>query len=266
MNKLLGNITDPILLLKYMPLFRGEDRPDLLESLGIIQDYSEGVTDTIVETSGCYHTNLVDDDRLADTICTDCGVVMNGYEKTNIGYNEYKNFNFIKPSIYKPVDHLILILTEFQCARVDICKDMIEDVKYKLGEQASEIKQVRKVLRKLGYKQHYLLLPSIMNAIDPGKFKPVRLTSREVRLITTKFSEYLCQFEALRKSGESKRKNLLNYHYVIKRICQFIKLPNLKEMSIYFHLPSGVKTMEEHDRMWNMIQFKSDHHHTQELI
>jgi len=255
MNKL-DKITDPNLLLRYLPLIRGEKREDLLCELNGLIPTMEINSPPIVKENECSHNETTYDDKYADVICLDCGFIC-ANTFSYVGYSDYQNLNIIKKSLYKPIDHLNIILDELCCYRVIVDEELIEELKSFIPNNYKDIKTVRKTLRKLGYKQHYLLLPTIMQHLDPVNFSPIQITSDNRRDIIYLFKQYLQEFYRLQHSGEIIRKNCLNYHFVLLKITTNL---NICENIIKFlNPPKGQKTIDEHERIWSLIRLNYPH-------
>jgi len=183
----------------------------------------------------CNSDGVVLDKRLDDWLCADCGIIQ---QKTR------EPFKLVVPesSVYKHNVHLHQILHEMQCLRHAIPDGLIDDVKEFLGASC-DYQSIKKSLRKLGYKQHYNMVPTIQSKLDPT-FKPLDLTREQEEDITGYFNQYI----ALGKLPG--KKNRLNYHFVIGKICEMLEydwvLPHL-------HPPKGKKSLEEHERLWDFI-------------
>jgi hypothetical protein len=247
--------TQTHVLLRYMPLIRGEYVIELLNELGYIESLSLDETNKNTETCvNCKsYGQLLFDNKQADLICSQCGCIKNEMD-VHIGYNDYKNLNIIRKSIYKPLDHLTLILDEFCCKRTQMDDELLKNIVDYIQKKKEKmtIKTVRKSLRKLGFKQHYLMLPTIMENLNPNMYKPCVLSGGDRIRIEAMFKKYIIQFEESRVVLRIKRKNLLNYHFVIYKIVQILNIDS--NIIQYLNLPKGGKTLREHETIWNQLQ------------
>lgn len=183
-----------------------------------------------------------------DKICLECGMVQN-YTSANIGFVQYKQINKLKPSIYKPIAHMRLILEEMCCKRISVQDGMVEKIKIKLGNKKVNYQNVKKLLRKLGYTQHYLQMPCILHTLDPKRFPFLKLSSHEIRNIESMFKLFLQVYFSLSLKERDNRKNIINYHYVLKKICIKLKYEHVFQ---YLH-PPDIKTTIKLEKIWNVI-------------
>lgn len=241
--------TDPQLCLKYWSLLKGEYDINLLKEIGYIEEYTPT---TYTKLKCCEGAYFFIDELYNDTICSVCGTIQADLEYTMIGYNEYKNYNFVETSVYKPLEHMRNILREFQCVRF-IDNDMIDKIRCSITKITYV--SVRKSLLKLGFKQHYLWMPSILNALDPTQFKPLKISSENVRRLDDVFLMYYHTFNTLTIDEKKGRTSLLNYHFVIKELS---KILNINMRCKFFQLPKGSKTIRNHKYIWNIICVKNN--------
>ena len=194
-----------------------------------------------------------DYDKLADDkICIVCGVVQN-FTSANIGFIQYKQINKIEPSIYKPIAHLKLILEEMSCKRVSVDDDMIYKIKNKLNGKKVTYKNVKKLLRKLGYTQHYLQMPCILNTLEPKNFPFLKMSSNQIRKIERLFKMFVETYFSLSLKERQNRKNIINYHYIIKKIC--IKL-GYDHVLTFLH-PPNKGTTKKLEEIWKIVVDKT---------
>ena len=238
----------PMELLPYLPLLRGEIRPDLLLDLGYIPQHMEE-TRFQYSASECNHTADVFDSTTCEDICLECGIVKH-HRSHQIGYSDMCNFSTTRKRLYKPLDHLIIILEEMQCKRMVIPDRMLEDIQEALCDKPIHFTSVRKVLRRLGYKQHYMMIPTILQNLNPTSFPPLQLSNQEILQIQKRFKMYLEAFYHLTAEDKQHRKNILNYHFVIRKIAQQLQLT---KMFTYLQPLKGVKTITNHERIWRII-------------
>jgi hypothetical protein len=183
----------------------------------------------------CGVDGVVLDSRLDDWLCAECGLIQ---------HQTRAPFKVVVPesSIYKHNVHLHQILHELQCLRHAIPDGLIDDVREFVGDRV-DYQTIKKSLRRLGYKQHYNMVPTIQQHLDPT-YQPLQLTREQEENITGYFNQYI----ALGKLPG--KKNRLNYHFVIGKICEILEYDWVLP---YLHPPKGKKSLDEHERLWDFI-------------
>lgn len=199
----------------------------------------------------CSSKDLVHDSIYDETICTVCGTVQH-YNQAHPIHTGYlpDTYSKIKSTQYKEVVYLKLRLTELQCGVLKISPEMIGKLKDHFKTRPLTIYTLRKALNYFGYKQLYLRIPIILYTLDPEKYPPMKLSSRQVSKIVNLFKHYLSRWQELPTSKKCGRKNFLNYQFVLKKI--FIKL-NLEECIKFLNLPRGKKTLKQHEYIWSLL-------------
>jgi hypothetical protein len=211
-----------------------------------IEEYSE--IEFIDTKCKCGSENFDFDFLMDDKVCIECGLIQN-YTSSNIGFVQYNQINKIKPSIYKPLAHMRIILEEMSCKRVNVCDDMICKIKHALGNKKVTYKNVKKLLRKLGYTQHYLQMPCILNQIDQKRFPSLKMSSNQIDKIESFFKLFIQVYFSLSLKERQNRKNVINYHYILKKICMKLKYNHVLP---YLH-PPDLKTIKKLDCIWDLI-------------
>lgn len=199
----------------------------------------------------CSSNNLDHDSICDETICADCGLVQhyNRVLPIHTGYLP-DTFSKIKSTQYKEIVYLKLRLTELQCGVLKLSQEMIEQLRQHFEKTTLTIYTLRKALNNLGYKQLYLRIPIILYTLDPIKYPPMKLSSRQVSKIVNLFRHYLSVWQSLPTSKKCGRKNFLNYQFVLKKI--FIQL-NLHDCIKFLNLPRGKKTLKQHEYIWSLL-------------
>jgi hypothetical protein len=200
----------------------------------------------------CDSTRLVQDEGHCDTICESCGIIQPWpvcYKNTRLTEGQA----YISKKGYIPEDHMAAILMEMQCGRSRDLQSMIYDVHQYLVQHKQKLTflNVRTCLRRLGYKQHYLMLPSLLHGLDREKFKPWILEPDKMRQIQGLFFQYKLVFERLDTKKE-KRKNHLNYHFLLIEFCKMLDITDIPWH--FLRVPQGSKSMQQHQRVWNYIR------------
>ena len=243
----------PEQLLEFMPLLKGQYDEILLRRLGYIPNIIDQVyPDVYPVTTPCGHGMMIHDDCQSDNICSECGIILAKTEYT-IGYNDRKNYQLTRASIYNPIDHFQVILEEMQCKRCDIEYTMLDEIRHAIGNKPITYYNVRRVLRKLDYRQHYLWIPTILQNLEPSLYQPLQLTSVQTNHLRRRFQEYLIAFHELTPRERNYRKNILNYHFVLSELAKQLGylhiLPYIQELR-------GQKTIDNHNQIWKLICLK----------
>lgn len=197
----------------------------------------------------CKSKNLVYDDNICETTCLKCAMVQ-PFNMPFIPTWIPDTFSKIKKSIYKPLNYLDQRLEELQCKRVVVKDEMLTCIMKYLKNKPPTIKLVRLALRKNGYKQFYLQIPTIMNTLNPEKWPPLRLSAIEFRRIRRYFCKYIEEFYSIPLKERMYRKNILNYQFVLSKLFDIIGKPEYK---VHLILPQGKKTLKTHQEIWDKI-------------
>ena len=227
--------------LKYLPLLRGEVDEPLLYELGIKLDISPIINECCGE--------IVFDETNWEYICKGCAIVQN-YVKSSISYSDRLNMNFTKQSEYSQIEYIKLILHELQCNKNEMEDSVIQEIYIHIKKKVN-YENVRKSLRKLGYKQIYLKIPSILNKLDPINYPPLLLKSSDFHHIIRMFKKYSNIFRQLTPEKRMNRKNILNYHFMIWKITDEMGLTSVKK---HLHVPKCKKTLMNHEKIWKEMQ------------
>lgn len=198
----------------------------------------EGRHSPISKGYGCEQCDasiVVLDAERDEWLCQDCGSVQE---------RERRYFKPFTPesSVYKHTVRLHQILHELQCNRMKLPANIVGDVKEHLKENFTYAR-IQKSLRKLGYKQHYTMIPTLQMALDPS-FEPLQLTRDEEMELTGLFTQYIAlgQFSGYR--------NRLNYHYVISKLADML---GYYWIHPHLRLPKGKKSVQRHDELWSKV-------------
>ncbi len=200
----------------------------------------------------CFSDNLFYNQNLDETVCTKCGLVQNfnnHYLRNSIEYLP-ETSNIIKKSIYKHQDYLNRKLDELSCSRIYIKPKILDEILIELNDKVATYAILKKILRKLGYKQKFLQIPTILNTLYPDTYPPIKLNFHQRDKLEKMFLLYIDSFFILKNKGLIIRKNLLNYNFVFFKLFDYLKL-NIKKH--YFQLPKGRKTIENHEKIWKLI-------------
>jgi hypothetical protein len=163
----------------------------------------------------------------------------------------------VKTCAYKRSNHLSEILNQFQAKETtEIDDDIYEQIKEELKiQRIYDYKElnynlIKKVLKKLRLNRYYEHINHIINNLN-GLPSP-SMKREEEENIKKMFKDIQ---EPFKKFRPKKRKNFLNYNYIIHKICE---LYEYDEFLPYFPLLKSRINLEEQDIVWQKIcQYKN---------
>ena len=206
--------------------------------------------------NNCKNNNFIVDYRQSCEICNKCGkseyllelpisnqnTYIEGVEKQN--HFEYKRKN-----------HLIECLNQLQAKEnTKIPKKILDDLVFELKKYniyESKLltpKLIKQYLKKLNYSKYYEHVPVIINEIC-GKSAP-KLTQELEEQIKSMFDQIQSSFDKHSEIVNSKRKNFLNYNYIIYKFCELL---GKREYLYLFPLLKSREKLYEHDQIWKGI-------------
>ena len=122
---------------------------------------------------------------------------------------------------YKRINHFNEWLAQFQAKEApeisdEIYKNIFEEINKNMNLDIQKIKpkQMKSILKKLGYNKYYEHIPHIINVMS-GKKAP-SLSRREEEQLRTLFKEIQIPFS---NNCPPNRKNFLSYSYVLHKFC-----------------------------------------------
>ena len=194
----------------------------------------------------CSSEELRYDQTSDETTCLYCCLVQPFNCSFFRGNNEYLPDTSVKitRSMYKYKDYLLRKLDELSCARIIISEELMGEIIITLKDRKATVPVLKKILFEMGHKQKYLQIPTILYTLYPEEYPPLTLSCRENKHVTNYFLKYIDAFHIV---NNNRRKNLLNYNYVLMKI--FIML-DIEIKDHYFIIPKGKKTIASHDEMW----------------
>jgi hypothetical protein len=201
----------------------------------------------------CDSINIVQEEETADVICEDCGIVQ-CYPASFLNGRISEGYQYTSRKCYTRTDHLKSILIELQCGRSREIQELAESVKEHLQQcgKTIDFKNVRGCLRKLGYYQHYLHIPSILNYLSPKEYKAWTPAPGSVDRILGLFHQYQEHFENYLVQHTIKRRNSLNYHFILIKLFALIHDQDIPYR--FLHGPKGKKSVIEHETLWKVIE------------
>lgn len=184
-------------------------------------------------------------------ICTMCG-------ESELILLENDKPNFKDPIIeskicaYKRTNHLSEILNQFQAKEsTEIDQNIYNRIKNELTIQriydykVLDHKLMKKILKKLNLNKYYEHTHHIINNLNG--LPPPTMTREQEENIKRMFKDIQKPFSIYRPK---KRKNFLNYNYIIHKICELLEYD---EFLPYFPLLKSRSNLEEQDIVWEKI-------------
>lgn len=199
----------------------------------------------------CGSEDLQEDEAHADTICVTCASIQ-PWPVTSLKHRLLEGQAYIRKKGYTPEDHMSSILTEMQCGRSRDMQPIIEDVACHLKGAPITFLNVRGCLRQLGYRQHYLMIPSILHGLDRTGFRPWVMQKGCLKNIQALFFQYKKIYENMNIEEKENRKNSLNYHYLLQQFCKMLGIQDIPLR--FLRTPQGAKSIQQHERLWKKIQ------------
>jgi len=184
-------------------------------------------------------------------ICISCGdsdLILLENDKQN-----YRDSNIeSKACAYKRANHLSEILNQFQAKEsTEIDKEVYDKIKDELKIQriydykTLDHNLMKKILKKLKLNKYYEHIHHIINNLNG--MPPPTMTREQEENIKKMFKEIQKPFSLYRPK---KRKNFLNYNYIIHKICE---LCEYDEFLPFFPLLKSRINLEEQDLVWEQI-------------
>lgn len=196
-----------------------------------------GKEDVIVVTDGCI-------------VCSACGATEHNFitsEKPNYKEPTQDSGTYA----YKRINHLTEILSQLQAKETtDIPQIVFSNVlrelkKRKINKNELDIFRLRKILKKLGYRNCYEHISYILQTIN-GK-EPPNFSRADEAKIKKMFKDIQKPFAIY---CPKQRKNFLNYSYVLHKFCELLELDQYLD---YFPLLKNNSKLLQHDRVWKNI-------------
>ena len=225
----------------------------------VIEYYMSNIDDTYVINNEfsingkcklCNHTlsfGLID----SQLVCGNCGytedIIINS-EKTS-----YKDPpREVSYFAYKRINHFNEWLAQFQAKESteisdDIYKNIFDEIQKNMNLDIQKIKpkQMKGILKKLGYNKYYEHIPHIINVMS-GKKAP-SLSRKEEERLRTLFKEIQIPFS---NNCPPNRKNFLSYSYVLHKFCELLEYDYLLP---YFPLLKSREKLLQQDQIWKLI-------------
>ena len=153
---------------------------------------------------------------------------------------------------YKRINHFREWLSQFQGREntdipVEVYEKVLEELQKNRIHNLAELKpdKMRAILRKTGYNSMYEHIPHIISKIN-GLPPPNISRETEAKLIKM-FTMIQKPFQMYKTK---KRKNFLNYSYVLHKFCELLELDQFLP---YFPLLKSPENLKEQDAIWKKI-------------
>jgi len=236
-----------------------ENISDKITDKSIIEFYMSNIDDTYVLNNEIFMNDicklcknnmsfgLVD----SELVCEKCGYTENiiiNSEKTS-----YKDPpREVSYFAYKRINHFNEWLAQFQAKESTEISDVIYKNIYdeihknvNLDIQKIKPKQMKSILKKLGYNKYYEHIPHIINIMS-GKKAP-SLSRKEEEQLRSLFKEIQIPFS---NNCPPNRKNFLSYSYVLHKFCELLEYDYLLP---YFPLLKSREKLLQQDQIWKLI-------------
>lgn len=236
-----------------------ENVSDKLTDNSIIDYYMSNIDDTCVLNNEIFMNDkcklcnnnmsfgLID----SELVCEKCGysedIIINS-EKTS-----YKDPpREVSYFAYKRINHFNEWLAQFQAKESTeisegIYKNIFDEIQKNVNLDIQKIKpkQMKNILKKLGYNKYYEHIPHIINVMS-GKKAP-SLSRKEEEQLRTLFKEIQIPFS---NNCPENRKNFLSYSYVLHKFCELLEYDYLLP---YFPLLKSREKLLQQDKIWKLI-------------
>jgi len=236
-----------------------ENISDKITDKSIIEFYMSNIDDTYVLKNEIFMNDkcklcknnmsfgLVD----SELVCEKCGYTENiiiNSEKTS-----YKDPpREVSYFAYKRINHFNEWLAQFQAKESTEISDVIYKNIYdeihknvNLDIQKIKPKQMKSILKKLGYNKYYEHIPHIINIMS-GKKAP-SLSRKEEEQLRSLFKEIQIPFS---NNCPPNRKNFLSYSYVLHKFCELLEYDYLLP---FFPLLKSREKLLQQDQIWKLI-------------
>ena len=235
------------------------DIDDIYSDKVVINNYMKNIDDTylindhINITDTCKLCNHIISYELIDSklICEKCGytedIIINS-EK--VSYKDPPRE--VSYFAYKRINHFNEWLAQFQAKESteisdEIYANIYNDIIKNINMDIKQIKpkQLKSILKQLGYNKYYEHIPHIINVLNGNK-APC-LSRQEEEQLRSLFKEIQLPFS---NNCPETRKNFLSYSYVLHKFCELLEYDYLLH---YFPLLKSREKLLQQDQIWKLI-------------
>ncbi len=230
-----------------------------INEINEIDAYKSNIDDTFIITNDLIENNIckICNNNMSfgiidsEIVCQKCGytedIIINS-EKTS-----YKDPpREVSYFAYKRINHFNEWLAQFQAKETteisdEIYKNIFDEINKNINLDIKKIKpkQVKQILKKLGYNKYYEHIPHIINIMS-GKKAP-SLSRQEEEQLRSLFKEIQIPFS---NNCPPTRKNFLSYSYVLHKFCELLEYDNLLP---FFPLLKSREKLLQQDQIWKLI-------------
>ena len=214
------------------------------------------VKEIINKCSKCNSEDFITDYRQCLEICNNCGkseyLLILPSNPSNIYTEDTKQVNYFE---YKRKNHFIECLNQLQAKENTKIPDKIindltnEFKKYNITDpNLLTPKLVKQYLKKLNYSKYYEHIPVIINEFCG--IKAPKMTSEFEEQLKILFDNIQEPFKKHSEIVNPKRKNFLNYNYILYKMCELLGKTNFLHC---FPLLKSREKLYEHDLIWKGI-------------
>ena len=235
------------------------DIDDIYSDKEVINNYMKNIDDTYLIND---HINITDKCKLCNhtisyelidskLICEKCGytedIIINS-EK--VSYKDPPRE--VSYFAYKRINHFNEWLAQFQAKESteisdEIYANIYNDIIKNINMDIKQIKpkQLKSILKQLGYNKYYEHIPHIINVLNGNK-APC-LSRQEEEQLRSLFKEIQLPFS---NNCPETRKNFLSYSYVLHKFCELLEYDYLLH---YFPLLKSREKLLQQDQIWKLI-------------
>ena len=225
----------------------------------VIDVYMSNIDDSYIIDNSCSISNtcklcnynisyeLID----SKLICEKCGYIENIIiNSEKVSYKDPPRE--VSYFAYKRINHFNEWLAQFQAKEsteisdeiyTNIYDEIIKNINMDI--QNIKSKQIKVILKKLGYNKYYEHIPHIINILN-GKKAPC-LSRKEEEQLRTLFKEIQIPFS---NNCPETRKNFLSYSYVLHKFCELLEYDYLLP---HFPLLKSREKLLQQDKIWKLI-------------
>ena len=239
---------------------KDKDSEDRIHHQDLFTQYLSNIDDSVIHESRdsqeATHCKICRENLTMDPVngilcCPECG-----YTEDILIFSEKGSYNDPPKEAsyfaYKRINHFNEWLAQFQAKETtelppQIYQDVHQELqKFRLNENHKlSYKQMREILKKLGYNKYYEHIPHLMNILS-GKKAPT-LSRKNEETLRSLFKDIQIPFM---NHCPPERKNFLSYSYVLHKFCELLEFD---ELLVFFPLLKSREKLQQQDQIWEKI-------------
>jgi len=192
------------------------------------------------------HFPLILDEEIGKLVCVKCGII----PKANILIEEkdIQTHSSFLTGRYLQRNHFKEILSQLQGKEYikNFQSDLLEIIKAELKENEPTRSNIKSILKQIGMKKLYDHIAYIQRRLD----YPVLFLDEQLEKELTELFEKFCYFYS-NQNLHKKRKNLLNYNYLI---IKFLRLLNRDDLTIHISNLRQKSKIQEYDYIFSQFE------------